>query len=115
MQVDYVLKGDRVTINYRYFSNVGKAISVITMKGKIIDSLQNGHQFHLGLSQVDIATLDSEASQPQHMKYMANVSRMNLDNHDIHSETINILAERNGYAHILFEPSNVVCGCKVIS
>jgi hypothetical protein len=53
---------------------------------------------------------------PAHYEYLSYVSGINLNKNGMHSLSLQVLErdETKDYAVVLFQPSNTVCGCRLV-
>ncbi|USD35700.1 MULTISPECIES: hypothetical protein [Ferrimonas] len=113
---DFVLKQDQASISYRYFGHDGKAHSRISMTGQIVDGSLKQNIFEMAIDKVNAEYYQADAAPVPHMQYLNSFAKSNLANVGSHNLTLRLL-ERNdeaGYAAVFFQPSNAVCGCRLV-
>ena len=115
--VDIVAKNQQAQINYRYFNMDGSAAGSILMQGKLVDfdKHKNRYQFSVTTKQESEHNLQDE--QPQHLQYLSYISSLNIDSKQMHNLSIEPLEldTNRDYAIVLFQPSNTVCGCRLVN
>lgn len=114
--VDLVSKDGLAQINYRYYDLEGNSAGILAMTGRVnrIDAQRQMYdisvttkQEYLGGGSLDI---------PAHYEYLSYVSGINLNKNGMHSLSLQVLErdEAKDYAVVLFQPSNTVCGCRLV-
>ncbi|QFU24151.1 hypothetical protein FM038_019695 [Shewanella eurypsychrophilus] len=113
--VDVIAKGKQAQFNYRYFNLDGSPAGNISMKGSLLNFDSDAHKYAFSVKTKE-ESQDDEQGRPEHMQYLSYVSSFNLDNKGMHNLTIETLDldEQKDYAIVLFQPSNTVCGCRLV-
>ncbi|HCD12172.1 MULTISPECIES: hypothetical protein [Shewanella] len=110
--LDLQTKGKRALVNYRYFNMDGTPAGSILMQGQLASEEAGRYQILV----TDKQELSGKGERPAHMQYLSYVSSFNLSNEGLHHLALEILDadEAKDYAIVLFQPSNTVCGCRLI-
>nr|WP_283104289.1 hypothetical protein [Shewanella gelidimarina] len=113
--VDVTAKGEQVQFNYRYFNFDGSAAGNIRMKGSLLNYDSDAQRYSFSVKTKEESMVNDQR-QPEHMQYLSYVSSFNLDNKGMHNLTLETLDldEQKDYAIVLFQPSNTVCGCRLL-
>lgn len=113
---DFVLKDDQASISYRYFDRDGDANSLISMSGRIIDGSVKDNIFEMAIDEVKTEYYQPDAEPVPHMQYLNSFAKSNLANVGAHNLTLRLLERHDdeGYAAVFFQPSNAVCGCRIV-
>ncbi len=111
--VDLVAKGDRAQINYRYFNLDGSNAGNISMQGKVTSADKKSNIYKVS---VKTKQESPKGEMPQHMQYLSYVSSLNLNAKGMHNLSLELLDidQAKDYAVVLFQPSNTVCGCRLV-
>lgn len=111
--VDVVASGKNAQINYRYFNFDGSSAGSISMKGKVVRVDKENNIYHVS---VDTKQDLPSGEMPQHMQYVSYVSGLNLNAKGMHHLSLELLDidQAKDYAVVLFQPSNTVCGCRLV-
>ncbi|MEC4728211.1 hypothetical protein HWQ46_21990 [Shewanella sp. D64] len=114
--VDVFAKGKLAQLNYRYFNHDGSSAGNIRMKGSVLDVSLDAQKYLFSVKTKEEFGFDSEVKPPEHMRYLSYVSSFNLDNKGMHNLSVEMLDfnEQHDYAVVLFQPSNTVCGCRLV-
>ncbi|QIR15492.1 hypothetical protein [Shewanella aestuarii] len=115
--VDVVAKNQQAQINYRYFNLDGSSAGSILMHGKLIDVDQHNNRYHFSVTTKQETEHNIQGEQPQHMQYLSYISSLNIDSQKMHNlsiEPLELDTDRD-YAIVLFQPSNTVCGCRIVN
>lgn len=113
--VDIMAKHQQAQINYRYFNLDGTAAGNIRMNGKLVNYDKQANRYNFSVYTKEESE-DNYQSQPQHMQYLSYISSFNLDSKGMHNlsiEPLDLDAQRD-YAIVIFQPSNTVCGCRLV-
>ena len=115
--VDLVSKDGLAQINYRYFDLSGNSAGTLAMTGKVnrIDTQRQIYDISVTTKQEYLGS--KNVYKPEHYEYLSYVSGINLNKNGMHSLTIQVLErdEAKDYAVVLFQPSNTVCGCRLVN
>ncbi|MBV7315917.1 hypothetical protein [Shewanella sp. NIFS-20-20] len=112
--VDLSHNGNKAQVNYRYFNKEGAPAGSILMQGRALASSSSAHFIHIEVTSKQETT--TEEPMPAHMQYVSYISSLNLNHQGLHHLNIEVL-EANAledYAVVLFQPSNTVCGCRLL-
>ncbi|MCL2918941.1 hypothetical protein [Shewanella litorisediminis] len=114
--VDLVTKGKRAQMHYRYFNLDGSLAGSISMEGELKASAGAGNRYSIAIHSKEEKTAKNGAPKPMHMNYVSYVSGLNLSGKGLHEIELEILEldKARDYAIVLFQPSNTVCGCRLI-
>ncbi|QSX35527.1 hypothetical protein JYB87_14385 [Shewanella avicenniae] len=110
--VDLQLNGAKAVLNYRYFDMDGAAAGTLLMDGKVERLADKQYQISIDHKQ----ELDGTGQMPAHMQYVSYISNINLNrdgNHLLSIEILDVDASKD-YAVVRFQPSNTVCGCRLM-
>ncbi|GIU47368.1 hypothetical protein [Shewanella algidipiscicola] len=114
--VDIMAKAQQAQINYRYFNLDGTSAGTIRMQGQLNDYDEAANRFDFSVYTKEESLDERLDSRPQHMQYLSYVSSFNLDSKGMHNlsiESLDLDSHRD-YAVVLFQPSNTVCGCRLV-
>ncbi|MBW3138674.1 hypothetical protein [Ferrimonas balearica] len=116
MIADFLLQGDRASINYRYFQQDGVPVGTLSMRGKVLDADLEEDVYALSLNESHILIEDEALPLPQHMAYLKSFSQRNMAEQGVHNLTLRLLHRNreSDYAIVFFLPSTAVCGCSVL-
>ncbi|WP_372872005.1 hypothetical protein [Shewanella sp.] len=114
--VDLVTKGKRAQMHYRYFNLDGSLAGSISMEGKLNTSPGAGNRYDISIHSKEEKPGKQGSPWPMHMNYVSYVSELNLSAKGLHQIELEILEldTARDYAVVLFQPSNTVCGCRLI-
>jgi hypothetical protein len=114
--VDLVTKGKRAQMHYRYFNLDGTQAGSISMEGKLNTSPGAGNRYNIAIHSKEEKPGKDGSPVPMHMSYVSYVSGLNLSGKGLHELELEILEldTARDYAIVLFQPSNTVCGCRLI-
>lgn len=111
--VDLVTSGSTAQVNYRYYSVDGSSAGSISMQGKVDKIDQDSNTYFVSVStKQETPSVD----MPQHMQYLSYVSSLNINEKGEHNLSLELLDidKAKDYAVVLFQPSNTVCGCRLV-
>nr|WP_275659166.1 hypothetical protein [Shewanella sp. Isolate8] len=114
--VDIMAKKQQAQINYRYFNLDGTSAGTIRMQGSFLDFDKANGRYHFSVETKEEIGTESAETMPRHMQYLSYISSFNLDSKGMHNlsiETLELDPHRD-YAVVLFQPSNTVCGCRIV-
>ncbi|MBY6185168.1 hypothetical protein KUV89_00740 [Marinobacter hydrocarbonoclasticus] len=116
MIADFMLQGNRASINYRYFRQDGLPVGTISMRGKVLDADVGEDVYALSLNESRVLVEDEAQPLPQHMAYLKSFSQRNLAEQGVHNLTLRLLHRDNeaDYAIVFFLPSTAICGCSLL-
>ncbi|MCL1037078.1 hypothetical protein L2750_07925 [Shewanella submarina] len=114
--VDLIMQGRGVQLNYRYFDTQGANLGSIAMTGELKSVSSDNRLYTLNMHKKQESASVMETLQPSHMKYISYISSLNLNAYGNHNLSIEVLEQddTNDYAIVLFQPSNTVCGCRLM-
>ncbi|KFZ39150.1 hypothetical protein HR45_01760 [Shewanella mangrovi] len=110
--VDLQIKGANAVVNYRYFDLDGSAAGSILMDGDVERLADKQYQVSINHKQ----ELPGKGQYPAHLQYVSYISNLNLNrdgNHLMSLEILDVDASKD-YAVVRFQPSNTVCGCRLM-
>lgn len=113
--VDVMTKYQHAQINYRYFNLDGTSAGNILMSGKLLDYDKQKNRYNFSVYTKE-ESKGNQQYQPQHMQYLSYISSFNLNSKGMHNlsiEPLDLDVHRD-YAIVLFQPSNTVCGCRLV-
>lgn len=116
LHVDLLSKEGQAQINYRYFNLDGTLVGKISMQGSI-NYVDGDHSFYdISVTTKQETPLLEKNNIPEHYQYLSYVSSLNLNKLGMHNLNIQILEHDTmaGYAVVLIQPSNTVCGCRLV-
>jgi len=113
--VDVIAKGKQAQLSYRYFNLDGSLAGTIRMKGSLLNYDSDAQRYSFSVKTKEESMIDDQR-QPEHMRYLSYVSSFDLDHKGMHNLTIETLDldEQKDYAIVLVQPSNTVCGCRLL-
>ncbi|QIZ78597.1 hypothetical protein [Ferrimonas lipolytica] len=115
MQADFVLIEPHARIYYRYFTQDGKPVGHIAMTGEVLSHSGALPLYQISMHQQKVKIEDEQQPLPEHLKYLAYSSGLNISTSGSHNVSIKLLEldqERN-FASVYFATSNAVCSCTV--
>ncbi|ASJ95764.1 MULTISPECIES: hypothetical protein [Shewanella] len=114
--VDIMAKQQQAQINYRYFNLDGTSAGTIRMQGKYFEIDKHSGRYHFSVETKEESGAESTEAMPRHMQYLSYISSFNLDSKGMHNLSIEPLEldPHRDYAVVLFQPSNTVCGCRIV-
>lgn len=114
--VDLMMQEQSVQLNYRYFDTQGQELGLIAMEGVMDSQSQDNGFYTMSMHSKQESAIAAQERQPAHMKYISYVSSLNLNDSGSHKLSIEVLDKDNAndYAIVLFQPSNTVCGCRLV-
>ncbi len=114
--VDIMAKSQQAQINYRYFNLDGSYAGTIRMQGKLVDYDKDIERFDFSVYTKEESDHHRVEDIPRHMQYLSYISSFNLDSEGKHNLSIELLDydHARDYAVVLFQPSNTVCGCRLV-
>lgn len=114
--VDLVSKDGLAQINYRYYDLEGNSAGTLAMKGKVNKVDTERQMFDISVTTKQEYTGEKGQGTPEHFEYLSYISGLNLNQSGMHSLSVQVLErdETKDYAVVLFQPSNTVCGCRLV-
>ncbi|MCZ4339015.1 hypothetical protein [Shewanella colwelliana] len=114
--VDIMAKKQQAQINYRYFNLDGTLAGTIRMHGKLVDFDKQANRYNFSVDTKEESDDNQNEQLPRHMQYLSYISSFNLDSQGMHNLSIEPLDldQHRDYAVVLFQPSNTVCGCRLV-
>ena len=114
--VDMLSKEGQAQINYRYFNLDGSSAGTLSMQGQVNNIDTDNQIYDISVTTKQESLLAENQKVPEHFKYQSYVSRLNLNKKGMHNLSIQILEldKARDYAVVLFQPSNTVCGCRLV-
>ena len=114
--VDIMAKKQQAQINYRYFNLDGSSAGTIRMQGKLVDFDKQTNRYNFSVDTKEESNDNQDSQLPRHMQYLSYISSFNLDSKGMHNLSIEPLDldPHMDYAVVLFQPSNTVCGCRLV-
>lgn len=114
--VDLVSKDGLAQINYRYYDLQGNSAGTISMAGKVnkVDTQRQMFDIAVTTKQENVGLKGQE--KPEHYEYLSYISGIHLNKNGQHSLSVQVLErdDTKDYAIVLFQPSNTVCGCRLV-
>ena len=113
---DISIKGSKAQVNYRYFNVDGSSAGNIIMQAKVDDVSDDKRHFRLLITDKDVR-LNDQGRTPAHLKYLAYVNGLSMNEDNLPALNFEVLDydKSKDYAVILFQPSNTVCGCQLMT
>ncbi|TKB57398.1 hypothetical protein [Ferrimonas aestuarii] len=113
---NFVLKGTYANVSYRYLTRSGEPHSMISMSGEIVGGTTEQDIYEIAVDSVNTEMYRPKEAQVAHMNYLSNFAKSNLTNLGSHNLTLRLLQrdDNKGFAAVFFQPSNAVCGCRII-
>lgn len=61
--------------------------------------------------------MEKQKNWPEHMKYLSNISSLPFRDSGVNNFSIEVLDmdDTKDYAVVLFQPSNTICGCRIVN
>jgi hypothetical protein len=61
--------------------------------------------------------IEKQKNWPEHMKYLSYISSLHFNDSEMHNLSIEVLDmdDTKDYAVVLFQPSNTICGCRIVN
>ncbi|MGS0681278.1 hypothetical protein ACVBIL_08970 [Shewanella sp. 125m-7] len=115
--VDLFSKEGQAQINYRYFDLDGNPAGSVSMQGQVNQvDIDNQHYDISVKTKQEFPHTDLKQA-PEHYKYLSYVSSLNLNKKGMHNLSVQVLErdENKDFAVVLFQPSNTVCGCRIVN
>ncbi|MGI2257911.1 hypothetical protein [Shewanella sp. GXUN23E] len=114
--VDLILQGKQVQLNYRYFDTQGSNLGTIAMEGELAQAIVDNRLYTMNMHKKHEDVSGGERQSPSHMQYISYISSLNLNDKGSHQLSVEVLERdnTNDYAIVLFQPSNTVCGCRLV-
>ncbi len=114
--VDLNMQGNSVQLNYRYFDTQGKILSTVAMSGELKSVSAGNRLYTLNMHKKQESVLVAREELPSHFKYISYISGLNTNDKGNQGLSVEILDkdDTNDYAIVLFQPSNTVCGCRLM-
>ncbi|QDE32730.1 MULTISPECIES: hypothetical protein [Shewanella] len=114
--VDLVSNDGQAQINYRYFDYEGNLAGTLSMTGTVDDIDTDNQIYDISVTTKEEYLSSNPQDIPEHLSYLSYVSSLNLNEKGLHSLRLQVLKrdEAKDYAVVLFQPSNTVCGCRLV-
>ncbi|MGX9462885.1 hypothetical protein ACWXWU_16855 [Shewanella sp. A14] len=114
--VDLVSKDGLAQINYRYYNLEGNSAGTLAMAGKVNKVDAERQMFDISVTTKQEYSGQKNQVPPVHYSYLSYISGLNLNKNGMHSLSVQVLDrdETKDYAVVLFQPSNTVCGCRLV-
>ena len=115
--VDLFSKDGQAQINYRYFDLDGNSAGSVSMQGHVNQVDIDNMFYDISVKTKQEFTHSNQEQAPEHFKYLSYVSSLNLNKKGMHNLSVQVLErdENKDFAVVLFQPSNTVCGCRLVN
>ena len=115
--VDVLIAADNTQINYRYFNIDGTSAGNILMQGKVDSIEANSMTYKVTVKTKTESEIEKQKNWPEHMKYLSYISSLHFNDSEMHNLSIEVLDmdDTKDYAVVLFQPSNTICGCRIVN
>jgi len=115
--VDVLFSAGNAQINYRYFNLDGSSAGMILMQGAVQSMAPNSMTYNVSVKTKTESDQVEKKHWPEHMKYLSYISSLHFSESGRHNLSLEILESdaSKDYAVVLFQPSNTVCGCRVVN
>ncbi|QYJ78227.1 hypothetical protein [Shewanella acanthi] len=115
--VDVLISAKNAQINYRYFNLDGSSAGMIAMQGDLASMELNRKTYNVSVKTKTESEESNKKDWPEHMKYLSYISSLHFSESGRHNLSIEVLDSDNlqDYAVVLFQPSNTVCGCRIVN
>lgn len=115
--VDVLISAGNAQINYRYFNLDGTSAGTILMQGEVYSIKPNSMTYYVSVTTKTESEDVDKKIWPEHMKYLSYMSSLHFSESGKHNMSIEILDSdaTKDYAVVLFQPSNTVCGCRIVN
>lgn len=114
--VDLFTTNGNAQVNYRYFNLDGSSAGSILMRGKVDKVDMNSQTYRISVHTKEEVAGQVSDTIPEHMKYLSYISTLHLNEQGMHNLSVELLDidQTKDYAVVLFQPSNTVCGCRIM-
>ncbi|EGT3625165.1 hypothetical protein FAP94_01980 [Morganella morganii] len=115
--VDVLIAADKAQIHYRYFNLDGTSAGHISMRGKVYSIEANSMTYRVAVETKTESEMEKQKNWPEHMKYLSNISSLPFRDSGVNNFSIEVLDmdDTKDYAVVLFQPSNTICGCRIVN
>ncbi|GIU28302.1 MULTISPECIES: hypothetical protein [unclassified Shewanella] len=115
--VDLFSKDGQAQINYRYFDLEGNSAGSVSMQGQVNKVDLDSMLYDISVKTKQEYPHSDLKQAPEHYKYLSYVSNLNLNRDGMHNLSVQVLErdENKDFAVVLFQPSNTVCGCRLVN
>lgn len=115
--VDLISKDGQAQINYRYFDLKGNSTGSVSMQGQVNSVNLDNMFYDISVKTKQEFPHSNLETAPEHYKYLSYVSSLNLNKNGMHNLSVQVLERDEGkdFAVVLFQPSNTVCGCRLVN
>ncbi|ABM26106.1 MULTISPECIES: hypothetical protein [Shewanella] len=115
--VDVLISAGNAQINYRYFHLDGTSAGMLLMQGEVKSMKPNSMTYNVSVKTKTESEDVAKKDWPEHMKYLSYISSLHFSESGRHNLSIEILDSdaSQDYAVVLFQPSNTVCGCRIVN
>ncbi|MFB2640835.1 hypothetical protein ACE02D_00860 [Shewanella bicestrii] len=115
--VDVLISTGNAQINYRYFNLDGSSAGAILMQGEVKSMELNRMTYNVSVKTKTESEDVDKKYWPEHMKYLSYISSLHFSESGRHNLSIEVLDSdaNQDYAVVLFQPSNTVCGCRIVN
>ncbi|PMG74452.1 hypothetical protein BCU84_18675 [Shewanella sp. 10N.286.51.B7] len=115
--VDLLSKDGQVQVHYRYFNIDGSSAGTVSMQGKVNSIDTENMIYDISVNTKQESPLAEHQQVPEHYRYLSYVSNLNLSRDGMHNLSLQIIEQDKAkdFAVVLFQPSNTVCGCRLVN
>lgn len=115
--VDVLIAADKAQIHYRYFNLDGTSAGHISMRGKVDSIEANSMTYRVAVETKTESQTQKQQNWPEQMKYLYSISSLNFADAGVNHFSIEVLEmdDAKDYAIVLLQPSNTICGCRIVN
>ncbi|ARD21169.1 MULTISPECIES: hypothetical protein [Shewanella] len=115
--VDLLSKDGQVQVHYRYFNIDGTTAGTVSMQGQVNHIDNQNRIYDISVNTKQESPLAEDQQPPEHYRYLSYVSNLNLSRDGMHNLSLQVLEQDDAkdFAVVLFQPSNTVCGCRLVN
>lgn len=90
---------------------------MLLMQGEVKSMKPNSMTYNVSVKTKTESEDVAKKDWPEHMKYLSYISSLHFSESGRHNLSIEILDSdaSQDYAVVLFQPSNTVCGCRIVN
>ncbi|GIU53691.1 MULTISPECIES: hypothetical protein [Shewanella] len=115
--VDMLSKDGQAQVHYRYFNIDGSSAGTLSMQGQVNHIDTENMIYDISVNTKQESPMAENQQPPKHYQYLSYVSNLNLTRDGMHNLSVQIIEqdEAKDFAVVLFQPSNTVCGCRLVN
>ena len=115
--MDLLSKDGQAQVHYRYFNIDGSSAGTVSMQGKVNSIDTDNMIYDISVNTKQESPLAENQQPPEHYQYLSYLSNLNLNRDGMHNLSVQIIEqdEAKDFAVVLIQPSNTVCGCRLVN